>query len=255
MALSNAWQGQQPALLLLLLCAAACLPQQNDGGGGGSVPSLAAASMALTLLGVSRILLGLLLAYSAQTAAQLATLCCLSLMLPAAYAQEVTILGDGTIVCGASEPLNACADGLSCPVGTSAIPGAMCSTCMCSSVDIDLCCEANGVDPTAVACAGPHGNGSPDPAQRFNMTCEQMNLGTGDWTSPKDCATGLIRQRGVCGTYCGVCDDAGGGGGGGELRSPPQLASANGAPTARGSLTVVAGALAATAAAAAAVVP
>jgi hypothetical protein len=103
LALSNAWQGQQPALLLLLLCAAACLPQQNDGGGGGSVPSLAAASMALTLLSVSRILLGLLLAYLAQTAAQLATLCCLSLMLPAAYAQEVTVLGDGTIVCGASE--------------------------------------------------------------------------------------------------------------------------------------------------------
>ena len=86
------------------LCSvAACLPQQSGGGGGGSVPSLAAASMALALLGVSRILLGLLLAYLAQTAAQLATLCCLSLMLPAAYAQEVTILGDGTIVCGASK--------------------------------------------------------------------------------------------------------------------------------------------------------
>ena len=46
--------------------------------------------MALTLLSVSHILLGLLLAYSAQTAAQLTTLCCMSLMLPAAYAHPGT---------------------------------------------------------------------------------------------------------------------------------------------------------------------
>eukprot|EP01043_Picozoa_sp_COSAG02_P043053 COSAG02_NODE_3716_length_6329_cov_11.179133_5_plen_878_part_00 len=121
---------------------------------------------------------------------------------------HTVILSDGTLVCGMSDPLSACADGLVCPVGTTAIPDAMCSTCACSSVDTDTCCVANGVDPTSVACSGSNGNGEPDPVNHYNMTCKQMNLGTGDWTRPQDCATDLIRKRGICGSYCGMCGGA-----------------------------------------------
>ena len=56
--------------------------------------------------------------------------------------------------CATGSPAQLCAAGLSCPVGSDPIPGALCGTCMCGldagglldeGSDVQRCCTPNGV--------------------------------------------------------------------------------------------------------------